>query len=228
MWVREGVYTADFRSIAVNGTAKLDKTGVTRNSSIHDYVATSTMNFEVSGRIYGLTLYDISDYPKWENVFRKRDTMYLKYFDGAVDGTKQNGFNEAYAYYYTVGTKDQYGNNTDRLSKYTVPLVNGSHPGYKNLGILKTGYAVRFRLDTTGDMLSDLSHIKIVPTFYYVDADGNNRRQVDLYYSETINNKIFHVVKVGDEVDLINIKTGSMGNIYNRIRKQRLAIPQRF
>ncbi len=219
MWVQEGVYTADFRSIAVNGTAKLDRTGVTKNSSINDYVATSTMNFEVSGRIYGLTLYDISDYPKWENVFRQRGTMYLKYFDGAVDGTKLNGYNEANAYYYTVGTKDQYGKSTDRLSKYTFPLVNGSHPRYKNLGILKTGYAVRFRLDTTGDMYGDLSHIKIVPTFYYVDADGKNRQKVDLYYSETINNKIYNVVKVGADIDLINIKTGSMGNINNRIPK---------
>lgn len=219
MWVQEGVYTADFRSVAVNGTAKLDRTGVTKNLSINDYVATSTMNFEISGRIYGLTLYDISDYPKWEKVFRQSNTMYLKYFDGAVDGTKLSGFHEAYAYYYTVGTKDQYGKNTDRLSKYTVPLVNGSHPRYKNIGILKTGYAVRFRLDTTGDMYGDLSHIKIVPTFYYVDADGKNRRRVDLYYSETINNKIYHVIKVGADIDLINIKTGSMSNINNRIPK---------
>jgi hypothetical protein len=68
-------------------------------------------------------------------------------------------------------------------------------------------------------MYGGLSHIKIVPTFYYVDADGKNRRQVDLYYSETINNKIYNVVKVGAGVDLVNIKTGSMGNIYNRIPK---------
>lgn len=223
MWVQEGVYTAEFRSIAVNGTTKLDKTGVIRNSSIQDYVATSTMNFEISGRIYGLALYDISDYPKWENVFRLKDTMYLKYFDGAVDGTKVNGFNETYAYYYTVGTKDQYGNSTDRLSKYTFPLVNGSHPLYKNLGVIKAGYSVRFRLDTTGDMYGGLSHIKIVPTFYHVDANGKNRQQVDLYYSETVNNKIYHVVKVGAGVDLVNIKTGSMDNLYNRIPKSEIS-----
>ncbi len=219
MWVQEGVYTAQFRCIAVNGINKLDKTETIRNERLSYYVATSTMNFEVSGRIYGLTLYDISDYPKWENVFRQKDTMYLKYFDGAIDGTKLNGFNETNAYYYTVGTKDQYGKDTARLSKYTFPLVHGSHPHYRNLGVLKTGYAVRFMLDTTGDMYGGLSHIKIVPTFYYVDADGKDRRQVDLYYSETINNKIYNVVKVGAEVDLVNIKTGSMGNIYNRIPK---------
>ncbi len=223
MWVQEGVYTADFRCIAVNGISKLDKTEVARNERISNYVATATMNFEVSGRIYGLTLYDISDYPRWENVFRKDDTMHLKYFDGAIDGTKMSSYHEAYAYYYTVGTKDQYGMSTERLSKYTFPLINGSHPHYKNLGVLKTGYAVRFRLDTTGEMYGGLSHIKIIPSFYHVDADGKNRRQVDLYYSEEINGKTHSVVKVGAGIDLANIKTGSMGNIYNRIPETEIA-----
>lgn len=217
MWVQEGEYTVDFRCVAVNGIGKLDKTEGTRNSNINNYVSTSTMAFEVSGRIYGLTLYDISDYPIWENVFRKGNTMHLKYFDGVTDGTKMNHFNEAYAYYYTVGTKDQYGKDTERLSKYTFPLVNGSHPKYKNLGVLKTGYAVRFMLDTTGDMYGGLSHIKIIPSFYYVDAAGKNRKQVELYYYEEINGKAYSVVKIGAGIDLVNIKTGSTGNIYNRI-----------
>lgn len=217
LWVKEGVYRVQFRTIAVNGEDKLTNTEETRNSSIYNYVATSEIKFQISGRIYGLTLYDISDYPDWEKVFRVEDTMLIKYFSGALDGTKKASYNKEYAYYYTVGTKDRYGQATGRNSKYTFPLVNGSHPQYKNLGVLKTGYAVRFMLDTVGEMYGSACHIKITPTFYYVDAKGQKRKQVDLYYNEEIDGKHYKLCKVGEGIDLVNIKTGTTGNIYNRI-----------
>lgn len=217
MWVKEGIYTAEYRTIAVNGTDKLDKSETTRNADIKNYVATAKRTFQVSGRIYGLTIYDISDYPNWENVFRKENSMLFKYFEGATDGTTRSSYNKKYSYYYKVGTKDQYGKDTGRNIKYTFPLVNGSHPLYQNLGILKTGYAIRFMLDTTGEMYSSANYIKIIPTFYYVDADGGNRKQVDLYYDEEINGKQYNLVKVGEGVDLVNIESGKTGNIYTRI-----------
>jgi hypothetical protein len=96
-------------------------------------------------------------------------------------------------------------------------LVNGSHPKYKNLGVLKTGYAVRFMLDTTGEMYGGANSIKITPNFYYVDSKGKNRKQVDLYYSEEINHKKHSLIKVGEGIDLVNIKSGKTGNIYNHI-----------
>jgi hypothetical protein len=222
MWVQEGMYTVQFRTIAANGEDRLQNTEVTRNSNINNYVATSTMRFQISGRIYGLTLYDISDYPNWENVFRVEDTMLMKYFRGAVDGTKRTNYNKEYAYYYTVGTDDQYGKATDRYSKYTLPLVNNSHPQYKNLGVLKTGYAVRFMLDTVGEMYGSSCHVKITPTFYYVDAEGKNRKQVDLYYNEEIGGKHYKLCKVGEGMDLVNIKSGITGNIYNRIPQKEI------
>ena len=217
MWVQEGTYTAQFRTIAVNGTDKLDKTETTRNSDISNYVATATQTFEISGRIYGLTIYDLSDYPTWEEVFRKKDTMLFKLFEGNTDGTEQISYGQNYAYYYTVGTKNQYGINTARYSKFTIPLVNGSHPKYSNRGVLKTGYAARFMLDTTGEMYSSGCQVKITPTFYFVDKDGNNRQQVDLYYKEEINNKSYSLVKVGAGIDLVNIKKGTTDNIYSRL-----------
>lgn len=217
MWVQEGTYTAQFRTIAVNGLDKLDKTETTRNSDIDNYVATATQTFEVSGRIYGLTMYDISDYPNWEEVFRKKDTMLFKLFEGFTDGTKTLNYGKNFAYYYTVGLKDQYGNTTGRYSKYTFPLVNGSHPKFSNRGVLKTGYAVRFMLDTTGELYSNGCQVKITPTFYYVDKNGKNRKQVDLYYKEEIKNKSYNLVKVGAGIDLVNIKSGATGNIYSRI-----------
>ncbi len=98
MWIKEGVYTVQFRSIAVNGEDRLGKTETTRNTSRDNYVATATVNFDISGRIYGMMLYDISDYPRWENVFRPGETMPIKLFEGAVDGTMHSGFNKNYAY----------------------------------------------------------------------------------------------------------------------------------
>ncbi len=222
MWIKEGVYTAQFRSIAVNGEDRLGKIETERNTSRDNYVATATVNFEISGRIYGMKLYDISDYPRWENVFRPGETLKIKLFEGAVDGTMHPGFNKSYSYYYRVGTKDQYGVETGTLSKYTFPLVNGSHPKYMNLGVLKTGYAVRFLLDTTGEMYGGASSVKIIPSFYYVDADGKNRRLVDLYYSEEINGKKHSLVKVGSGADLVNIKNGTTGNLYSRIPEKEL------
>ena len=222
MWVQEGIYTGEFRTIAVNGTDKLSRTEVIRNTSRNNYVATQTINFQVSGRIYGLTLYDISDYPNWETVFRKKNSMLFKYFEGSTDGTKRTSYNDDNAYYYTVGTRNQYGQETDRLNKYTVPLVNGNHPKYKNLGVLKTGYAVRIMLETTGEMYSNASFIKITPTFYYVDAKGGNRRRVDLYYDEEIDGKYIRLIKVGDGLDQVNIKSSTTGNLYTRIPEAEL------
>ena len=222
MWIKEGVYTVQFRTVAVNGEDRLRMTETTRNTSRDNYVATAEVIFEISGRLYGMKIYDISDYPRWENVFRPGETLKVKLFEGAEDGTMHSGFHTNYAYYYAVGTKNQYGEETGRLSKYTFPLVNGSHPKYKNLGVLKTGYAVRFRMDTTGQMYGGASSVKIIPSFYYVDADGKNRRSVDLYYSEEMNGKKQSLVKVGSELDLINIKKGTTGNLYSRIPEKEL------
>jgi hypothetical protein len=72
-------------------------------------------------------------------------------------------------------------------------------------------------------MYSSGCKVKITPTFYYVDADGKNRRQVDLYYNEEINGKDYPLVKMGQGVDLINIKSGTTDNIYSRIPERELA-----
>lgn len=222
MWVKEGVYTARFRTIAVNGEDMLDNTEDTRNSDINNYVATASRTFQISGRIYGLTLYDISDESRWKNVFRKKDTMMFKLFEGATDGTKKTDYNDDYAYYYTVGTKNQYGLETGRYNKYTLPLINGSHPKYKNLGVLKTGYAFRFMIDTTGEMYGSGCKIRIIPTFYHVDEEGKNRQRVDIYYDEEINGKQQYLVKIGEGIDLANVKQGQVGNPYTRIPEDEL------
>jgi hypothetical protein len=190
-WVKEGKYTISFSSAAINTYAN-NKAGYSEklaNSQLENYVATDTVDVEVSGRIYGLNLYDISDYPLWEKVFRLSNSL------------KTTGFN------YKVGTKDQNGNNNGQNSKYTLALVNGSHPTYQNIGTLKTGYVTRFSLKTVGDMYGINDYIRIKPTFYYVNKNGENRQEVDIYYSETFNGKKNLMVKVGSELDLNNKKS---------------------
>lgn len=218
IWVNEGSYNATCRSIALNADlSKLDQISEKgANTKLSNYVATASIYIEVSGRMYGLTIYDISDYPVWEDVFRISDSLLLKANHGDVyqDGTRYETYQKRYRYDYRVGTKDQYGNQTARLSKYTLPLVDGSHPRYLNQGILKTGYGVRFKLTSLGSMYSEGSQIIMKPRFYHVDKDGKNRREVDLYYEETIGDEIRHLVKVSSSLDDINMKFQEVGSPY--------------
>lgn len=225
MWVDEGVHTVDCRTVAVNcDDSSIGKTEYFRNASLINYVATNTFKIEVSGRIYGMNLYDLTDYPIWEEVFRENQSLQLKINDPRTyeSGVNKNNYSKNFIYNYTTGTKDQYGNSTDRLSKYTFPLVNGSHPFYKNVGVLKKGYAVRFSLDTIGNLYSDACKVVIKPSFWFVDRKGQNRTQVDLYYSEDIAGKSRKLVKVGSSLDLINLKQIRTGDVYLGIPKAEL------
>jgi hypothetical protein len=218
MWVTEGNYTVICRSIAVNADlSKLeDVTEERANTLLFNYVAKDSFEVEISGRMYGLSIYDITDYPIWEDVFRVKNTLGLKINNQTKypNGTDKTTYSQGYSYTYTVGTNDQYGNDSGRNVKYTFPLVNNSHPKYKNIGGLKTGYVVRFKLNTIGTMYSNNSYIRIKPTYYYVDKLGKNRISVDLYYEETINGRNRKLVKVGSDLDKTNIKTMEVGSPY--------------
>ncbi|MFU0827494.1 MAG: DUF5704 domain-containing protein [Lachnoclostridium sp.] len=205
-WVNEGKYTVQFRSIAINAYANngIDKTEALANEDLENYVATDTVNVEVSGRIYGFNLYDISDYPIWEDVFRTSGSLSL------------TGFK------YTVGDKNQNGESNEHNSKYTLALVNGVHPKYSNVGALKTGYVTRFSLTTVGNMYGEKDYIRITPTFYHVDSKGENRQEVDIYYTETIKGKRKQLVKMGGILDFENKKALRTGDPYLSIPESEL------
>jgi hypothetical protein len=205
-WVNEGLYTINFRSIAINASANnsIGKTEELANLELQNYVATDTVNVEVSGRIYGLNMYDISDYPIWQDVFRIPDSLSL------------TGFK------YTVGDKDQNGNNNGNNLKYTLALVNGEHPKYSNIGAVKTGYVTRFNLKTIGNMYSGNDYVSLAPTFYYVDSSGKKRQEADIYYSETFNGKKNIMVKMGSPLDLENKKSLRTGDPYLSIPEKAL------
>jgi hypothetical protein len=186
-------------------------------------VATDSVRVQVSGRIYGLTLYDVTDYPTWETVFRATEgSAVLKMNAGYPSGVTKDKFNTGYSYNYTVGTSNQYGIATGRIDKYTLPLVNGSHPKFTNVGVLKTGYAVKFKLTTTGNAFSSGDSVVIRPKFYYVDDQGKNRQEVDIYYTENFKGKSHNLVKMGSALDLTNIKNYECGEQYFGIPKAEL------
>lgn len=197
VWVDEGQYTVEFRTRSINCDANngLTKTEDLANTDLDNYVATDTVDVEVSGRVYNLNLYDVTDYPIWQNVFRKEGSM------------KFTGVN------YTVGTKDRNGyaahdwtNTTTRTEKYTLPMACASHPVYSNIGAIKTGYYTRFSVDTIGNYDGKDDFIRITPKFYFVNGKGNKRQEVDIYYTEKFEatNKKHIMVKVGSSLDATN------------------------
>lgn len=206
-WVSEGVYTVEYRSRTINCNANdgLDLTEYDANTDYSNYVAVSEEEVEVSGRLFGLTQYDISNYPLWRDVFRKTNSL------------------ETTGFTYKIGTRDQNGLLTGRLSKYTFPILNGGHPLFNNIGVQKLGYVSRFYLTTIGGLTGDKDTVTIVPRFYYVSNDGNVVKEVDVYYSETINGKKKSLVKVNSDIDLSNVKNMTLGNAYTAVPESELS-----
>lgn len=205
-WVTEGSYEIEFEAAAINSEANNGyyNSEYLANLSIENYVATDSVYVQVTGRLYDLQIYDITDYPLWESVFRRTNSLAL------------TGFN------YTIGLNNQNGIVTGRKSKYTFPLVKGSHPSVENEGPLSLGYCTRFKLKTIGDMDKALDSIKIIPRFYYIDYQGGNRQEVDLYYTETFASKRRYLVKVGSEQDKLNKKTYLLGSNYWQVPIQEI------
>ena len=205
-WVTEGNYEVECKTTAINCAANNgnDLSEYVANFNIENYVAIDSIFVQVTGRLYNLQIYDITDYPLWESVFRKENSLTLT-------GTN-----------YTVGISNQNGILTGRLAKYTFPLVYGSHPDQANEGAMKLGYSTRFKLTTIGDMFEQEDYIKIVPRFYYVDYHGNNRKEVDLYYTETFNGKKNYLVKVGSDKDKTNKKSFVLGDPYRQVSKKEI------
>ena len=90
--------------------------------------------------------------------------------------------------------------------------MNGRHPNKEDIGVLPTEYKFEFELVTIGNLFNMYDCINITPTFYYVDKNGQNRQQVDLYYSENIEGENKNFVKVGSTTDKNNPKYMRLGN----------------
>lgn len=207
-WVDEAYITtahANFRTIAINNINTRIYCQELANSDGGKYYGASDYGeISISGSIFDLRLYDITDYPFWRHVFREQDSLKLKDFQ------------------YRTGTKNKYGTDTGQDARLTFPLMEGSHRFYTMQGVLKTGYIWRFRLKTIGNYNYDTDSIRIKPSFYYVKADGT-RAPVDIWYSGTLQSgKKKHLIKVGSAADFSTRKQMSLGNIYTSVPEEQI------
>lgn len=193
VWVPEGEYTVDYRSIAINSPsysviseesqkeypeANLNTTFRTPDANMDHHMAYDSIEVDVVGRLYDLHVTDITDY-NWQSVFRESD------------GITHNGAS------YWVGQNDIDGSPRGNSSLYTLPVRHGSHPeGYSNVAV-KKGYAFRFDLKTKGNMYGSTDALRIKPTFYFVNKDGSGRKEIDLYYHDKQN----YFVRIGSDED---------------------------
>lgn len=201
-WVNEGNYIVNFRSLALNSEGRVDGQ-VYANTNRSKYVATDSINVQVSGRLYGFSVYDISDYPTWQSIFRKPNSISLS-----------NTL-------YSVGLRNRNGVLVKDNSLYTLPIMEGSHPTNKTLTV-GSGYIFRYSMYTIGNMYDTNDAISIKPTFYFVSKDGSKKQEVDVYYTETFNGKSNKLVKVGSELDGLNKKKMSLGNTYTSVPNSEL------
>lgn len=208
IWVKEGYHSVYFRNRTINCDFNqgLEKTEENANTEAENYVATSESTVQISGRIYGMSLYDVTDYPIWEKVFRKPNSLEMTGFTFQVGKNNQNGTPRAL---------------NEHTKRATFPMINGVHPYYQNIGAIKTGYFSRFYLTTVGNMYSKADSIKIIPSFYFIDSKGK-RETVDVYYTETIGEKQQHLVKVGGALDKMNKKKMKLGEIHRGVPLEEL------
>lgn len=208
LWAPTGSYSVQVRVYALNAVTDTQKSSMedSANTLMKNYVAVGSDTVVVHGNVYGFQVYDISDYPTWQSVFRKENSL---------DLTGRT---------YTVGTRTIEGEENGHSSRATLPIIKGSHPTIDSAGPLSRGYAFRYRLSTTGSM-SDLDDkINIQPTFYYVSKDGSDMQEVDLYYSQTIGSRKSYLVKVGSVLDTGNKHYIQTGDKYLGIPESELSI----
>lgn len=193
IWVDEGDYEVEFRCISINAPYDTSYEH-NANLSLENYVAYEKLPVRVIGRLYDFKISDIEDYPNWESIFRKDSTT--------LEHTET---------YFNVGKKNQNGKSVEgRENLYNLAVVG--HPTKADVGMLPTGYKFKFELTSIGNLFNTYDCLNITPTFWYVSEDGTQRQQVDLYYSENINGKTKHFVKVGSTTDKLNAKYARLGD----------------
>ena len=203
--VAEGDYCIEVRSLAVNARSSDDftaaslKNGRPRleyNTQNSDYVASDSVMVHVSGKMYGLTLYDVSS-EEWKEVFSDGSVNKyialqsgsLKLSDGTLESVLPTGRTalqllKNYAFSYHAGTGNELGYATGRSSRFVLPLLAGAGPikSAVNAGMLKTGYTYSFELCTTGQSMTEQgAQIIIQPEFYCILPDGTVTEDIELY-----------------------------------------------
>ncbi|NLB78077.1 MAG: hypothetical protein GX796_04305, partial [Clostridiaceae bacterium] len=178
-WVDEGIYEVEIRNIAYNDIS-LNAEEIA-NLDHNNTVATTSRPVEVSGRVYDFAITDIDDV-SWESFFRKAS--------GSAEPTGK-------AFY--TGPNNING-ELDSRKNYFMPIIPGKNDvrGFKDRTV-KLGYAIKFEIKTIGNYYDQDDFVRIMPSFTFIDKNGKNRREVDLYYSTAQN----PLIKIGSPQDTL-------------------------
>lgn len=202
-WVDEGDYTVEYRATPINAdAADMGKTEDKANLSLNNYIATKNISVKVIGRIFGFKVTDITD-SLWNKVFRINDKS-------AAHSPN----------YFWVGTQNENGESTTVDPKFTLPILTGSNPLFKNIGAIKTGYKFKFELQTVGSYFGAFDGVSIKPSFRYVSTSGTNAMPVDLYYNERFNGKENYFVKIesgSTSRNRLNVKYTKLGDPFRNV-----------
>lgn len=201
----ENEYTND--ALVDNKLTDSDK-GRYNAQNERDYVAWMEETDTVTGRISSFQITDVTDYPAWQPVFRKYDKDSKKYLSTLTGNAYHSGVSNEFGFLGPWG------------SLYTAPVFGSSNPAGKSVGTLGLGYKIRYKMTTVGPYYNLTDKVSFKPTFYFVNDKGeylqqdgsfssniNTRAQVNVYYSETVNNTRQTLIKVGSKQDKLNTKS---------------------
>lgn len=88
-----------------------------------------------------------------------------------------------------------------------LPLINGEHPYYQNMGDFKKGYALSFGVTTIGQYFDEKYGVLLELSFFAYDEEYKKGKEVDLYYEAVseLDGKWLGLVKVGNKLDRENL-----------------------
>lgn len=196
-------YVIDIRVAPINvidehGVAHWDDEEYLKNLDIEKYVATYRIPVQVSGRIYGFEITSINDEITFDKTHEKGHLKSPVYNFVANKEEKK------------AGNKNRIGGNEVRYTlddvltdvwdlRDTLPMCKGSSSAYKWHGELWRGHKIYFTLWTIANLedFDDDDRIEITPNFRYVDKDGKETKDVDIWY-RTKSNKY---IKIGSDAD---------------------------
>ncbi len=149
-----------FRALPINLQSSSDAYETNYNDDLNEYKAIAQASVQLIPRVYDFTI-------DWTN-----------------DSNWTDHFNQSSTSTFYVGTNDDRG-NSDSTHHYQLPIMpNKNGISAYNDYALKLGNTFHFSLTTNGDMTGGDDVLYIKPTYWHVNADGTNRQEVDVYYTE--------------------------------------------
>lgn len=234
-WAIEGfAYTVQYMVVPENATKEdfdmyrkepvknVSEPFVVGDGHLYNYMATYTMEVQLSGLIYDFQIVGINEKDIFEGYKESEDGNL--YSHGLADSTsdfpfcptkqekKQGSLNRiggASVRYTFDGTL-----TNDWKQENVLPMSNGSSLKYKKAGVLRKGDQFGFTVRTIANLWDEEGdEIYIKPTFRYVSYDGTTvKDDINVYYTKVTDTDAMEYVKYGSEQDLSSLLKTSIDN----------------